>query len=114
MSQTHVINPTPRDDLYALLGLFIDGRVQANHFCRMFRPLLSQAASRSLLDDQELREFTKLCQATDRYAGQSVLPVQFPGDFGGGDYVELQAAAIDCRDALAGLDASSGLPPPSS
>lgn len=113
MRPTRVVNPTPRDELYALLGLFIEGRIQANHFCRMYPPLLARAGNKGLLDDQELREFTTLYYAVDRYGGHAVLPIQFPADFGGGDYVELQAAAIDCRDALAASDLSAGLPPPS-
>ena len=114
MSGTRVINPTPRDDLYALLGLFIEGRVQANHLCRMYPPLLSKAAAKGLLDDLELREFTTLYEAVDRHGGQAVLPIQFPADFGGGDYVELQAAALACRDALPGPDWRERVSPPRS
>jgi len=103
-----VVNPTPRDELYALLGLFIEGEVLAVHFCRMFPGLLRKAVDKSLLDDQELREFGALYRAIDRFG---IDPTPYTLAMGG-NVVQLQAAAITCRDVLAG-DANSRLPPPS-
>jgi hypothetical protein len=95
---TRVINPTPRDNLYALIGLFIDGQIEARHFSRMFSPLLKEALARDLLTANEVNAFQELRQSI---GWEGPFPgIQMPTDLGPLQYNDLLQAALRCRDTL--------------
>ena len=96
-----IINPTPREQLYRLLRFFLDGRVDAPSFCKLFEDLASREIDPATLSAVEKVEFGRLFQKIQRN-GWADSPSSYLGgsQSGPGEYVELQAAALHTWEAL--------------